>query len=262
MLFEKLSYQDDFPINITIASIEEYPIHFHQDIEFLYVLKGKIDLKNGYCVYTLHEGDIFVNAGQEVHSMQSVDDEENIVALIQISTRYFSQYFPNLGKACYRTYSKKATNSRLDTLREMLLQIILQYNIRSFNYKNECIRLMKEVIDCLDRYFNLFAFEGDMAINMESVDQISIDRISRIINYIYQNYSEKIRLEELASMEHLSMFYVSHIIKNCTGKNFREFLCFARAERSEILLLDTNKRSARSPKKLAFPLPPTMKNTL
>lgn len=77
---------------------------------------------------------------------------------------------------------------------------------------------MKEVIDCLDRYFNLFAFEGDMAINMESVDQISIDRISRIINYIYQNYSEKIRLEELASMEHLSMFYVSHIIKNCTGK--------------------------------------------
>ena len=91
MLFEKLSYQDDFPINITIASIEEYPIHFHQDIEFLYVLKGKIDLKNGYCVYTLHEGDIFVNAGHEVHSMQSVDDEENIVALIQISTRYFSR---------------------------------------------------------------------------------------------------------------------------------------------------------------------------
>lgn len=252
MLFEKLSYQDDFPINITIASIEEYPIHFHQDIEFLYVLKGKIDLKNGYCVYTLHEGDIFVNAGHEVHSMQSVDDEENIVALIQISTRYFSQYFPNLGKACYRTYSKKATNSRLDTLREMLLQIILQYNIRSFNYKNECIRLMKEVIDCLDRYFNLFAFEGDMAINMESVDQISIDRISRIINYIYQNYSEKIRLEELASMEHLSMFYVSHIIKNCTGKNFREFLCFARAERSEILLLDTNKKISQIAKEVGF----------
>ena len=115
------------------------------------MLKGKIDLKNGYCVYTLHEGDIFVNAGQEVQ-YAVVDDEENIVALIQISTRYFSQYFlisvrPATGLI------PKATNSRLDTLREMLLQIILQYNIRSFNCKNECIRLMKEVIDCLDRYF-------------------------------------------------------------------------------------------------------------
>ena len=241
MLFEKLTYQDDFPINVAIASLEEYPIHYHQDIEFLYVLKGSVSLKNGSCIYTLQEGDIFVNAGHEIHGMKATD-EENVVAIIQISTRYFSQYFPSLGAACYRTYSKKAANARLDNLREMLLQIILQYNIKSFNYKNDCIRLMKDVINCLDKYFNLFAFEEEMPINVESVDQIAIDRISRIINYIYQNYAEKIRLEELSAMEHLSMFYVSHIIKNCTGKNFREFLCFARVERSEVLLLDTNKK--------------------
>ncbi len=252
MLSEKLSYQDDFPINITMASIEEYPIHYHQDIEFVYVLKGKLALKNGYCEYTLREGDIFVNAGHEVHSMHSIDGEKNVVTLIQISTRYFSQYFPNLSTACYRTYSKKASNSRLDVLREILLQIILQYNIRSFNHKNECIRLMKDVIEYLDKHFNLFVFDGDIATNVESVDQISIDRISRIINYIYQNYSEKIKLEDLASMEHLSMFYVSHIIKNCTGKNFREFICFARVERSEILLLDTDKNVSQIAKEVGF----------
>ena len=48
MLFEKITYQDDFPINITIASIEEYPLHYHQAIEFVYVLKGEVTLKNGY----------------------------------------------------------------------------------------------------------------------------------------------------------------------------------------------------------------------
>ena len=251
MLFEKLTYQDDFPINVAIASLEEYPIHYHQDIEFLYVLKGSVSLKNGSCIYTLQEGDIFVNAGHEIHGMKATD-EENVVAIIQISTRYFSQYFPSLGAACYRTYSKKAANARLDNLREMLLQIILQYNIKSFNYKNDCIRLMKDVINCLDKYFNLFAFEEEMPINVESVDQIAIDRISRIINYIYQNYAEKIRLEELSAMEHLSMFYVSHIIKNCTGKNFREFLCFARVERSEVLLLDTNKKISQIAKEVGF----------
>ena len=100
MLFEKITYQDDFPINITIASIEEYPLHYHQDIEFVYVLKGEVTLKNGYCHYTLKEGDIFTNAGHEVHSLTSTG-KENIVALIQISTHYFSQYFPSLSKACY-----------------------------------------------------------------------------------------------------------------------------------------------------------------
>ena len=83
-----------------------------------------------------------------------------------------------------------------------------------------------------------------MVINFESGDQTTTERISRIITYIYQYYAEKITLEDLAAMEHLSEFYISHIIKDCTGMNFREFLCFARVEWSEIQLLDTNKKNA------------------
>ena len=69
MLFEKLSYPEDFPIRITIATVTEDPIHYHSDIEFVYVLRGEILLKNGYCQYHLHAGDIFTNAGNEVHSL-------------------------------------------------------------------------------------------------------------------------------------------------------------------------------------------------
>lgn len=251
MLFEKITYQDDFPINITIASIEEYPLHYHQDIEFVYVLKGEVTLKNGYCHYTLKEGDIFTNAGHEVHSLTSTG-RENIVALIQISTRYFSQYFPSLSKACYRTYSNKPTTKRHDNLREKLLQILLAYEIKSFNYKSECTYLIVDIIKYLDKYFNLFAFENDVVINFESGDQTTTERISRIITYIYQYYAEKITLEDLASMEHLSEFYISHIIKDCTGMNFREFLCFARVEWSEIQLLDTNKKISQIARDVGF----------
>lgn len=45
MLFEKTTYADDFPLNITIAHVEEYPFHYHHDIEFIYVLKGEIWFK-------------------------------------------------------------------------------------------------------------------------------------------------------------------------------------------------------------------------
>ena len=251
MLFEKITYQDDFPINITIASIEEYPLHYHQDIEFVYVLKGEIMLKNGCCHYTLREGDIFTNAGHEVHSLASIG-KDNIVALIQISTHYFSQYFPSLSKACYRTYSNKPTTKRHDNLREKLLQILLAYAIKSFNYKSECTYLIVDIIKYLDKYFNLFAFENDVVINFESGDQTTTERISRIITYIYQYYADKITLEDLAEMEHLSEFYISHLIKNCTGMNFREFLCFARVEWSEIQLLDTNKKISQIARDVGF----------
>ena len=251
MLFEKITYQDDFPINITIASVEEYPLHYHQDIEFVYVLKGEVMLKNGYCHYTLKEGDIFTNAGHEVHSLMSTG-KDNIVALIQISTHYFSQYFPSLSKSCYRTYSNKPTTKRHDNLREKLLQILLAYSIKSFNYKSECTYLIVDIIKYLDKYFNLFAFENDVVINFESGDQTTTERISRIITYIYQYYAEKITLEDLAEMEHLSEFYISHLIKDCTGMNFREFLCFARVEWSEIQLLDTNKKISQIARDVGF----------
>ncbi len=251
MLFEKISYQDDFPINITIANIKEYPIHYHQDTEFVMVLKGEVELKNGYCTYILNEGDIFTNSGHEVHSLRSTGTD-NVVAVIQISTHYFSQYFPNLTKACYRTYSNKGHTKKHDALREKLLEILLQHSVKGFNYRSECTYMMVDVIKYLDKYFNLFAFEGNMVINFESGNQITIDRISRIIGYIYEFHSEQITLNDLAEMEHLSTFYLSHIIKNCTGMNFREFLCFARVEWSEIDLLETNKKISRIARDVGF----------
>lgn len=251
MLYEKITYPDDFPINIVIAKIDEYPLHYHQDIEFVYVLKGEVRLKNGYCYYTLKEGDIFTNAGHEVHNLMSTG-KDNMVALIQISTHHFSQYFPTLSRACYRTYSNNPTSKQHDNLREKLLQILLQYSVKSFNYKSECTYLMVDVIKLMEKYFNLFAFEGNVVINFESGDQITVERISRIINYIYQYYADRITLEDLAEIEHLSTFYLSHIIKNCTGMNFREFLCFARVEWSEIELLDTNKKISQVARDVGF----------
>ncbi len=29
-----------FPINIRIVKVTEYPVHYHQDVEIIYVLKG------------------------------------------------------------------------------------------------------------------------------------------------------------------------------------------------------------------------------
>ncbi|HVI42921.1 MAG TPA: hypothetical protein VM577_20130 [Anaerovoracaceae bacterium] len=56
MIKEKTSYTDDLPVNIRIVEIEEYPLHFHQDIEFVYVLRGDISLKCGYFTYHITEG--------------------------------------------------------------------------------------------------------------------------------------------------------------------------------------------------------------
>ena len=46
MLKEKITYRDELPINVITANIEEYPIHFHDDMEVVYVLEGTITLRS------------------------------------------------------------------------------------------------------------------------------------------------------------------------------------------------------------------------
>ena len=251
MLLEQLHYADDFPINISIVHVEEDPPHYHLDIEILYVLRGHIRLKNGYCHYDLHEGDIFTNCCHEVHSLTSADPD-CAVAQIQLKTHYFAQYFPNLSKTCYRTYSGKPSDKKHDRLRELLLQALLNYTARGPRWKSQCVYLMADTIRHLDKYFNLFVFDKGVVVGIDRGNPVAAERISRICQYIYQYYSENITLKDLSQMEHLNSFYLSHLIKEFTGMSFRDFLGFARVEWSELPLLDSDMKISRIARDVGF----------
>ena len=251
MLFQTINYPVDFPVNIRIAHIKNVPLHYHSDIEFIFVLSGTINLRNSYGEFILSEGDIFTNNGNEVHSL-SETKEENIVAVIQISNGFFENHFPGLRKSAYRTNAIRATDSKQDDLRRLVLKILLQYMKKGINYKNECISGTVDLIKYLNQYFNLFVIENQVPVSTREENPVTIERLSRIIGYIYENYPNKISLENIAEMEHLSTFHLSHLIRKYTGMSFRDFLCFARVERSEIPLLDTNQKISRISKDVGF----------
>ena len=251
MLLQNINYPVDFPVNIRIARIKNIPLHYHSDIEFIFVLSGKINLTNSYGKFILSEGDIFTNNGNEIHSL-SETESENIVAVIQISNEFFEKYFPDLRKSAYRTNALRATDSKQDDLRKLVLKILLQYMRKGPNYKSECISGTVDLIKYLNQNFNVFVIENQIPVSVREENPLTIERLSRIISYIYENYPNKISLENIAEMEHLSTFHLSHLIRKYTGMSFRDFLCFARVERSEIPLLDTNKKISRIAKDVGF----------
>ena len=68
MLKENILYKEDLPVNCTVMNLDKYPIHFHNDIEMVFVLKGEVRLKNGYYNYDMKEGDIYILNDREIHS--------------------------------------------------------------------------------------------------------------------------------------------------------------------------------------------------
>jgi AraC-like DNA-binding protein len=251
MLLEKNSYSNDFPISIQVGRLIDDPIHYHQDIEFVLVLQGEIKLKNGAFQYLLREGDVFTSNGHEVHGIQK-SKGDNVVAIVSVSNLFFTQYFPDLTKSSYRTYNEFESDPRRDVVRKILLMMLLDYFKRSLGYKEKCIDLMLELIKYLNTCFNLFTYKNRTIVNVDSGNTVQIERMTRIINTIYERHAQKLTLKDLAEMEHLNEFYVSHIIKESTGMSFQELLGFARVEWSEIPLLDSNNAVSKIARQVGF----------
>lgn len=236
---EELSYDDRLPIHIRIGALEEYPLHYHTDIEFIFVLKGEIQLLLGSNNYILKQNEIFVCNGKEVHAMYTTG-KENVVALIQVNNRVFSKYYPNLSRSCYRTVTDDANDKRLDFLRTETTKLLCNHISKPYHYQETNVAIIKKLLSYLEANFNYFSIQNNTVINTPIENFTMSKRISRIILSIYENYYKRMTLEDLSSKENLSEYYLSHIIHQYIGISFRDFLSFARVESSQMMVLDEN----------------------
>ena len=243
MLKEKIIYKDELPVDVTTANIEEYPIHFHEDFEVVYVLDGNVKLKDGYYTYTLKPGDIFIINNREMHSIEGIG-EPNMVMLVHLELSYFSRYYENLRNRFFITDLDDEEDESLDVLRGILARIMMEVIQKGFGYEDKVIESAHNLIGCLMSDFQYFVMDDGKFRNesRNKGNKILAGRLNRIIDYMYDNYNRKLTLGEIADREHLSIYYLSHVIKEATGLSFQDLLSYIRVEESERLLLGTNKK--------------------
>jgi YesN/AraC family two-component response regulator len=89
--------------------------------------------------------------------------------------------------------------------------------------------------DVMNRYIdNIFDYSSKK----------NIDIIDKAIQYIHENYSNKITLEDVAREVYLSPTYLCKIFKKEVGSNFNEYLNQLRIEKSKTLLSQRGSRIA------------------
>lgn len=243
MLKEKILYREELPVNVITANIDEYPIHFHDDIEVVYVLDGAVLLRNGYYTYTLRQGDIFILNDREMHSFENTG-EENMVMMLQMDLTYFSRYYDNLKNCFFVTDMEDDSDESLEVLRNILARIMMEVLQKGYGYEHKVIESTHNLLASLMADFQYFVMEDGRFRNetKNKGNKVLAGRLNRITDYMYDNYNRKLTLNEIAEREHLSIYYLSHIIKEATGLSFQDLLSYIRVEESEKLLLGTNKK--------------------
>ncbi len=253
MLKEKIMYKDELPINVITANIEDYPIHFHDDMEVVYVLEGSVKLRNGYYNYVLRQGDIYILNDREMHSFESTG-EDNMVMMLQMDLTYFSRYYDNLKNNFFVTDMEDDSDESLEVLKSILAKIMMEVLQKGYGYEHKVIESTHNLIACLMSDFQYFVMEDGKFKNeaRNKGNKVLAGRLNRITDHMYDNYNRKLTLGEIAEREYLSIYYLSHIIKEATGLSFQDLLSYIRVEESEKLLLGTGKKIGAIAEEVGF----------
>lgn len=245
-----IKYIKDLPINIYLVNIMEYPIHWHDAIEILFVLRGTIELRIETGVYTVKEKEIEIINTNEVHGIKSNDDD-NLVLVFNIDPNFFEKYYDDAKDVFFYT------NSDIDGIQEgekyyvfRRYLAILFYEIVSKHHDYEDVieeQLLEMMYHLLNNFHYLFYEEESLR-----EDDVQLERYHRIVKYISNNYMYKVSLQDLAKQEFLTTQYLSYKIKSTFGRNFNDFLNLIRVEESTKLLLDTDKSISEIANEVGF----------
>lgn len=212
-----------------------YYLHFHRNMEIYGVIKGKVIVNIAGQKRTLTDGQIAVVDTLESHSYEI--DGKAEVFYFHLGTRYLQYLHTVYPKQRLPFWLMDAEYNQV--LYERILQVIRA----------------KEPIPELRRIGITCQFFSDIIEHYGTVEKLgnvtsNSDIIIRVVQYIYDHYSERITLESLSEMFYLSPKALSKRIKNHLNVDLRVFINDVRVQRV-VQMMDDPKNQGLSISQLA-----------
>ncbi|WIK66197.1 AraC family transcriptional regulator [Globicatella sanguinis] len=201
--------------------------HWHSEIEFIFVRKGKIQIIINGSSFTANTGDLIICDGGLVHysTARHVNNELDFLIfdyrLIDNTFNGFQLVNPIVSKKTlienhlYNTIFnlhddlEKEFNKK-DILYEKIICSLIQYI---------CINLMR-VTQQREKRSSLTEYEEENLL------------LKKVIEYIENNYTDNLRLKDVSSIMNMTESYFSTFFKMRTNYNFTDYVNMIRLENS------------------------------
>lgn len=226
-------------IQYEIIIKKEEQLHFHQDIELMYILEGNMKLKVEEDIFYLNKGDIVVVNANKKHGYTS--SEDILMGHFYISFQGLSSFLKSslILFWCNSTIDK---NDLYEEIRKVLRLILNHYLNRKGEEDFYEYSLFYKLLNILTTNFLI----NNSDKRFHDKDNKYNDRINQITNYIHVNYNKMISLNDLANHLHLSNAYLSRYLKRHLGMNFIDYLNNIRLHYTLEDLLYTDKTITRA----------------
>lgn len=212
---EIINFSNIVPIKIFMHRLGSVQKHWHQSLELLFVLSGRVNLVVGDRSYTLEEEDIFLINGNAIHGLQS---EDCVLVALQMNLGKLGLATEQLNDLYFVCNSQTSDNHQaFITIKQIIANLIQSSHMKDeatdFHIKSLAYAFLSELI----QHFKVSKSSGEM------ISQKHLTRLSRIMSYINDHYSEQLSLSQIAKEEYLSVPYLSAFFEKHMGMNFTTY---------------------------------------
>jgi AraC-like DNA-binding protein len=245
---KKRDYFEDptLPLQMHIRDPQpEFPMHSHGFDELVIVLKGAaLHIIDGQEM-TVKSGDVFVVAGLHEHQYQDMHGlalanilfDTEALGMPQWDIRALPGFHALFElEPMLRTQQKfisrlRLSERQLNQANELLHDLTHETAARNPGYRVMAKGLFMQLAVFLSRCYS------------EKPDESSLDllRIGEAIAHIEKHFSDKITLDELAAMAHLSKRHFQRVFQECIGHSPIDHLIHVRCQKAAELLRNTDR---------------------
>lgn len=195
-------------------------LHFHHQLELLYVEKGEVDVVVGEEETTLSEGQLAIIDSFDNHKFTHKDG--SVSRCMSIPVHFLKRYTNILNNKSIRNHFITDT-VKAHKIYNIILNVVNSLNSNELILEGNIQILLGTIIDD-----NLIVDNN----------KTSYDLVKNILLYIEDNYKTAITLDTIAKHFGYSKYYFSHLFNKCFKCNLNDYLNLVRCRHSINCVLD------------------------
>ncbi|QQZ61188.1 helix-turn-helix domain-containing protein [Paenibacillus sonchi] len=219
--FEIIDHPSIKHLNIFLVDMDYRTSHLHRELEIDLVLEGKLDIHSKQQVYRLNpDSSILLNTNQP-HEIRTLESKTTILCL-QISPHFCKNYFRGISNIVFDsvTLEQHITGDTYTYIKSLMIEMAWQYFARPKGFEFSCMSMLNLLFGVLLNNLPYHQISDDE----KNKTMVKVERLTRILNYIDEHYTHKIRLSDIAENEGLSMTYLSQFIKENLNQSFQDYV--------------------------------------
>lgn len=233
--------QRDIDVTQYVYYINAYHYNWHKAIELIIVLRGNIEVSIDNQHYILEEDDVILINPNVGHATLA-KTPESVAMLIHLDPIYFQSYYPNYRLLHFTCISNSKTREdmRFNKLRELSVDMMKAIDAETPPENIYFESLLHQLATTLVIYFSPKEMSStDIAGHKEKTEVVK-----EIIEFIDENYKQRITLDDLSKVSGYHKSYISQIVKEQLGINYYDYLTRVRLREATYALANLDDKIA------------------